>query len=44
MQIGTGNSKLVSQEPYLIAMNHYDCVKNEINKLLDAKVNFMWSL
>ena len=38
MEINTGNSKPVSQNPYPIAMKHYDWVKNEINKLLDTKV------
>ena len=38
MQINTGNSKPVSQKPYPIALKHYDQVKDEINKLLDAKV------
>ena len=38
MQIDTGNSEPASQKPYPIAMKHYDWVKNEINKLLYAKV------
>ena len=38
MQIDTGNSDPVSQKPYRIAMKHYDWVKDEINKFLDAKV------
>ena len=38
MTIDTGNSELVSQKPYSIAMKHYQWVKNEINKLLMAKV------
>ena len=38
MQINQANSEAVSQKPYPIAMKHYDWVKNEINKLLDAKV------
>ena len=38
MQIDTGDSELVSQWPYPIAMKHYDWVRNEINKLLDAQV------
>ena len=38
MQINTSTSEPVSQRPYPIAMKHYDWVKNEINKLLDAKV------
>ena len=38
MQINTGNSEPVSQKPYPIAMKHYDQVKDEISKLLDAKI------
>ena len=38
MQSNTGNSEPVSQKTYLIAIKHYDWVKDEINKLLDAKV------
>ena len=38
MTIDTGNSKPVSQKPYPIAMKHYQWVKNEIEKLLAAKV------
>ena len=38
MQIDIGDSEPVSQRPYLIAMKHYDWVKNEINKLLDVQV------
>ena len=38
MQIDTGNSKPVSQKPYPMAMKHYDWVKDEIKKLLGAKV------
>ena len=38
MQIDIGSSKSVSQKPYPIAMKHYNWVKDEINKLLDAKV------
>ena len=38
MQIDTGTSDPVSQKPYPIAMKNYDWVKNEINKLLNAKV------
>ena len=40
MTIDTGTSKPVSQKPYPIAMKHYKWVKDEINKLLMAKV--MW--
>ena len=36
--IDTGVSKPVSQKPYPIAMKHYKWVKDEINKLLTAKV------
>ena len=47
MQIHTDNSDPVSQKPYPFAMKHYDWVKDEINKLLDAKViyssNSSWS-
>ena len=38
MQIDKGNSEHVSQKPCAIAMKHYNCFKNEINKLLDVKV------
>ena len=38
MSIDTGNADPVSQKPYPIAMKHYDWVKNEIKKLLTAKV------
>ena len=38
IQIHTGNSKPVSQKPFLIAMKHYDWVKIKINKLLDPKL------
>ena len=38
MSIDTGTTDPVSQKPYPIAMKHYDCVKEEIEKLLTAKV------
>ena len=38
MTIDTGTSEPVSQKPYLIAMKHYHWVKDEIEKLLGAKV------
>ena len=38
MTIDTGTTDPVSQKPYPIAMKHYDWVKNEIEKLLTAKV------
>ena len=38
MTIDTGNSETVSQKPYPIAMKHYYWVKDEIEKLLTAKV------
>ena len=38
MQIDTGNVEPVSQRPYPIAMKHYDWVRNETNKLLEAQV------
>ena len=38
MSIDTGTANPVSQKPYPIAMKHYDWVKNEIEKLLAAKV------
>ena len=38
MMIDTGNSDPVSQKPYPIAMKHYQWVKEEIEKLLTAKV------
>ena len=47
MTIDTGTSKPVSQKPYPIAMKHYKWVKDEIGKLLAAKVihtsRFSWS-
>ena len=39
MTIDTGTSKPVSQKPYPIGMKHYQWVKDEIEKLLAAKVN-----
>ena len=39
MSIDTGTANPVSQKPYPIAMKHYDWVKNEIEKLLDAQGN-----
>ena len=38
MSIDTGDSDLVSQKPYPIAMKHYNWVKKEIDKLLEAGV------
>ena len=38
MSIDMGTANPVSQKPYPIAMKHYDWVKNEIEKLLTAKV------
>ena len=38
MSINTGDSDPVSQKPYPIAMKHYNWVKEEINKLLEAGV------
>ena len=38
MSIDTGTADPVSQNPYPIVMKHYDWVKNEIEKLLAAKV------
>ena len=38
MTINTGNSDPVSQKPYSIAMKNYQWVKEEIEKLLTAKV------
>ena len=38
MSIDTGNSEPVSQKPYPIAMKHCQWVKDEIEKLLTAKV------
>ena len=38
MQIDVGDSGLVSQRSYSIAMKHYDWVRSEIIKLLDAQV------
>ena len=38
MTIDTGTANPVSQKPYPIAMKHHEWVKNEIEKLLAAKV------
>ena len=38
MTIGMGTADPISQKPYPIAMKHYKWVKNEIEKLLAAKV------
>ena len=38
MTIESGTSQPVSQKPYPIAMKHYKWVKDEVNKLLIAKV------
>ena len=38
MSIDTGKADPVSQKPYPIVMKHYNWVKNEIKKLLTAKV------
>ena len=38
MIIDTGTSDPISQKPYPIAMKHYQWVKDEIEKLLAAKV------
>ena len=38
MSINTGDSDPVSQKPYPIAMKHYNWVKEDINKLLEAGV------
>ena len=38
MTIDTGTSEPVSKKPFPIAMKHYQWVKDEIEKLLDAKV------
>ena len=38
MTIDTGNSEPVSQKPYPITMKHIQLVKDEIEKLLTAKV------
>ena len=38
MSIDTGDSDPVSQKPYPIAMKHYNWVKEEIHKLLEAGV------
>ena len=38
MMIDTGDSNPISQKPYPIAMKHYQWVKEEIEKLLTAKV------
>ena len=38
MTVDTGTTNPVSQKPYPIAMKHYEWVKDEIEKLLTAKV------
>ena len=38
MSIDTGDSDPISQKPYPMAMKHYQWVKEEINKLLEAGV------
>ena len=38
MSIDMGHSDPVSQKPYLVAMKHYQWVKEEINKLLETGV------
>ena len=38
MSIDTGDSDAVSQKPYAVAMKHYNWVKEEIDKLLEAGV------
>ena len=38
MMIDTGTSEPVPQKPYSIVMKNYQCVKDEIEKLLTAKV------
>ena len=38
ISIDTGTADPVSQKPYPIVMKHYDWVKKEIEKLLDAKI------
>ena len=44
MSIDTGTTDPISQKPYPIAIKHYDWVKNEIEKLLAAKViHSSWS-
>ena len=47
MSIDTGDSDPVSQKPYPVAMKHYNWVKEEIDKLLEAGVirnsHFSWS-
>ena len=48
MTTATGSSDLVSQKPYMIAMKNYQWVKDEIEKILTAKVlcssRFSWSV
>ena len=40
MTIDTGNSDPISQKPYPLVMKNYQWVKEEIEKLLTAKVIF----
>ena len=47
MTIDTGTSEPVSQKPYPIAMKHSQWVKDEIEKLIAAKIihtsHYSWS-
>ena len=38
MSIDTGDSDPISQKPYPVTMKHYQWVKEEVNKLLEARV------
>ena len=38
MTVDTGDFKPISEKPYPSVMKHYKWVKDEINKLLTAKV------
>ena len=38
ISIDTGDSDLISQKPYTVAMKHYQWVNEEIDKLLEAGV------
>ena len=38
MTIDTGDHPPIAKKPYILALKHYDWVKEEINKLLEAGV------
>ena len=38
MSIDTGDHPLIAKKPYILAINHHEWVKEEIDKLLEAGV------